>query len=519
MKKMMVFPRESSKSDKIDAEDRISELPEPIKQHILFFMCPEDAARTTVLSKTWQQTWNSLRRLSFFSVGLDCTKTLEILHTEKVIIQSFKVILIRADASPSCIGKWLELVLGNYINQLLLDIIFEYTLPKQMFAAKSLAILYLRGCRLVESFFDENAKFTRLKELTLDKVVQDGNAIQELLNRCPVLEAFSIDNCLNVYCLELYNLPNLKMAKINRVRMFYINEAPNLHTLCCTAKISIIFLLCTTYTNLRKLSIRIGYNSFDVMYVPRLNSMFPLLETLDLNDIRRLDEVKISHDRLESLSLSTKFNTITGQIDCKNLVSCKYEGKTIPSLLINSSRLQDVQLKLLTDYPLDTWWFLRLKQYLETFKQPGVLLNLQLQIESSMVEINPELLSEQSVCPLTNFKHLRFLHIESSQNHRDIIDAMLWTIHPEMISVKLLSQPDSALIKLLYENLMDRKEKLECCNGYQIKCWRHYLKAVELVVDEKTKEVLEFYQFIYIVAYDFMKDYGTGEEVKFKLTW
>ena len=167
-------------------------------------------------------------------------------------------------------------------------------------------------------------------------------------------------------------------------------------------------------------------------------------------------------------------------------------------MLINCPRLQDVQLKLLTDYPLDTWWFLRLKQYLETFKQPGVFLNLQLQIESSMVsllwplslsldaetinyfflwgfifsiilhgsiiqhlsfnmqvEFNPELLSEQSICPLTNFKHLRFLHIESSQNHRDIIDGILWTIHPEMISVKLLSQPDSALIKVKYFVMSD----------------------------------------------------------------
>ncbi|KAK4591328.1 hypothetical protein RGQ29_021503 [Quercus rubra] len=402
-------------------KDRISELPEPIKQHILFFMCPEDAARTTVLSKTWQQTWNSLRRLSFAFgfVDLGCTKTLEIHQTEKVFVQKLKLL----------------------------------PLPRE---AKSLAISNLMGCRLVESFFDENAKFTRLKELTLVKVVQDGNAIQELLNRCPMLEAFSIDKCLNVYCLKLFNLPNLKMAKINRVRMFYINEAPNLHSLCCRVKmISIICSLRTTYNNSRKLSIRIGYNSFDVMYLPRLNSMFPLLETLDFNDIRRLDEVKISHDRLESLSLSSKFNTITGQIDCNNLVSYKYEGKTIPSLLINCPRLQDVQLKLLTDYPLDTWWFLRLKQYLETFKQPGVFLNLQLQIESSMVEFNPELLSEQSICPLTNFKHLRFLHIESSQNHRDIIDGILWTIHPEMISVKLLSQPDSALIKVKYFVMSD----------------------------------------------------------------
>ena len=66
---------------------------------------------------------------------------------------------------------------------------------------------------------------------------------------------------------------------------------------------------------------------------------------------------------------------------------------------------------------------------------------------------------------------------------------------------------------------MDRKEKLECCNGYQIKCWHHYLKAMELIVDEETKEIPKIYQFVHKVAYDFMKDYGMGEEVKFKLTW
>ena len=71
------------------------------------------------------------------------------------------------------------------------------------------------------------------------------------------------------------------------------------------------------------------------------------------------------------------------------------------------------------------------------------------------VEFNPELLSEQSICPLTNFKHLRFLYIESLQIHRDLIDSMLWTIHPEMISVKLCSLKDSAFIKVKYFIMSD----------------------------------------------------------------
>lgn len=71
------------------------------------------------------------------------------------------------------------------------------------------------------------------------------------------------------------------------------------------------------------------------------------------------------------------------------------------------------------------------------------------------VEFNPELLSEQSICPLTNFKHLRFLYTESLQIHRDLIDGMLWTIHPEMISVKLCSLKDTAFIEVKYFIMSD----------------------------------------------------------------
>ena len=49
----------------IDFTDRISKLPKGILRHILFFMHAEDAARTTILSKTWKITRNSLPRRDF----------------------------------------------------------------------------------------------------------------------------------------------------------------------------------------------------------------------------------------------------------------------------------------------------------------------------------------------------------------------------------------------------------------------------------------------------------------------
>lgn len=56
MEKVMVFqktPKRQKIKLSVDAKDWISELSESIKQRILFFLPPKDAARTTILSKIW----------------------------------------------------------------------------------------------------------------------------------------------------------------------------------------------------------------------------------------------------------------------------------------------------------------------------------------------------------------------------------------------------------------------------------------------------------------------------------
>lgn len=52
----------------IDAFDLISQLPKHIIQHILFFMPSKNAARTSVLSKTWRRAWISLPMCDFSCV-------------------------------------------------------------------------------------------------------------------------------------------------------------------------------------------------------------------------------------------------------------------------------------------------------------------------------------------------------------------------------------------------------------------------------------------------------------------
>ncbi|XP_026420716.1 putative F-box/LRR-repeat protein At4g13960 [Papaver somniferum] len=50
-----------------EADDRISELPDPILHHILSFLDIKPVARTCILSKRWNDIWTSIPTLSFGS--------------------------------------------------------------------------------------------------------------------------------------------------------------------------------------------------------------------------------------------------------------------------------------------------------------------------------------------------------------------------------------------------------------------------------------------------------------------
>ena len=131
-----------------DVLDRISQLLEHILHHIHFFMPPKDAARTSTLSMTWRQAWNSLPRSDFrfssrnsyysyvteeekaefveetgqFIKSVD--EALLPLREQKKIIQRFSLNMSLCDAIyDSCIDNWIELVNGNHIETLDLDIL------------------------------------------------------------------------------------------------------------------------------------------------------------------------------------------------------------------------------------------------------------------------------------------------------------------------------------------------------------------------------------------------------------
>ncbi|KAJ7951678.1 F-box family protein [Quillaja saponaria] len=239
----------SDDSGRIGSVDCISQLPEDIIRHILFFMPAKDAAQTSNLSKTWQQAWNSLPICTFrfdeqfleenslLHVGKQketeeererflshVNESLSILREKKVVVECFQLDL------PLCItfyapyiDQWISLVTRNCVQELDIHVpsydtclrnFVSYTLPKTTFAAKSLFTLHLTGCKLVKELFSDDTKFLCLQQLSLVNVYLEDEVVQKLLSCCPSIHTFTLHHCRKLTFLQLCNLPKLKKVNV-----------------------------------------------------------------------------------------------------------------------------------------------------------------------------------------------------------------------------------------------------------------------------------------------------------------
>ncbi|XP_027773516.1 F-box/LRR-repeat protein At3g58930-like isoform X2 [Solanum pennellii] len=132
--------------------DQISQLPDRILLHILFFLPGKDAAQTSVLSKTWLKVWNSLPLSTFdFSQNISICKLLSTekeeseqvdvrdaflniidgslvnLRVQKAIIEKFRIFLkLSYLRNVCCIDEWIRLATNNCIKELDVHIKRQY---------------------------------------------------------------------------------------------------------------------------------------------------------------------------------------------------------------------------------------------------------------------------------------------------------------------------------------------------------------------------------------------------------
>lgn len=278
-----------------DDADRISQLPEPIMEQILFRLPAMDAIRMSLSSRTWQGLWNSLpvsdfdfltdpafgryryghyggyvpyfynrsraeKLITRVDESLKILKEQEPLH-QKRIIESFRLrgTLFRNETEALfCLEPWIQLVTSNYVKVLELNFkavdrrqLTPWLLPYSLGVdTTSLVVLRLSYCLLephTKGVFEsptilpEDKRFPCLKEISLCYVKFSGSLVDRLLSRCHSLETLNLDHCYNFKSLQLCGLRFPKLRTVLLLHdetldykietLDYKIELPNLQTL------------------------------------------------------------------------------------------------------------------------------------------------------------------------------------------------------------------------------------------------------------------------------------------------
>jgi len=408
-------------------EDRLSNLPIIIRHHIFTSLPEKDAARTSVLSKTWANTWLTFPILSFSDVKFTgwypqskddferkrktfidyVTRTLSRFCDQGLAIKECKITLNRFELHymSKDVDFWLKSASESGVEVLELCLPSGpnydeeghdecYVLPIGVIEAKSLTKLVLMGgIRVDQAFMNQSIKFFSLRVLSLWRVLLgDEHAIEHLISCCPLIEHITLILCSVLSpgggtklmkCLSMHGLPKLTKVDVQGIQEVYI-DAPCLENLyychdVLDAPFKIHFDSCR---NLRVVCLsNLKGNTITNKWFLDLFLKFPFLEILKFANCTMSETINISSVQLKVLELSHCHNLKEVNIDAPNLLSCAYtvavvDGfEPITSFVRSSSKLEvDVQIYI---HYLE---LVNLKEFLQNSKPENVLTSLSLSL-------------------------------------------------------------------------------------------------------------------------------------------
>ncbi|KAL5708003.1 hypothetical protein ACHQM5_018845 [Ranunculus cassubicifolius] len=202
--------------------DRISNLPESIRNHIVSFLPMVDAIRTSILSKPWRNVCSSLSNFDFdqqlFDEMSDKKTSFKesvsqlIDHRDESNVQSFKLSIDVDDSIVRHINSWISYVVQHNVKEFELCVISGKLvhLPCILFTSKTLTALCLNN--IINLNLPSLVEFPVMKTLNLCTIKwSDDKQTNQLISSCPLLqELFLVDCSWNKSNLLVISAPNLK---------------------------------------------------------------------------------------------------------------------------------------------------------------------------------------------------------------------------------------------------------------------------------------------------------------------
>uniref|UniRef100_A0A803NAM2 F-box domain-containing protein n=1 Tax=Chenopodium quinoa TaxID=63459 RepID=A0A803NAM2_CHEQI len=223
--------------------DRISELPEFIKTHILSYLDTKDVVRTSTLSRCWRAlpTWLLDLDLSSYNLSTALTNEWEGFYAflDRVFESSFEVDKVKLYVPgfgfdlKSRLDHWLDGAVRRRVKELELEIGVRecprYSFPESSLVVHSITKLKLHKCEMKFLFLMDNL-LPSLQELCLEDVCLNSMALESLLGNCIKLKNVTLMNCDGFRRVETSGLTKLEKVTFGHsVHVESIKvDAPNL---------------------------------------------------------------------------------------------------------------------------------------------------------------------------------------------------------------------------------------------------------------------------------------------------
>nr|XP_018622540.2 uncharacterized protein LOC108943198 [Nicotiana tomentosiformis] len=455
-----------------DVMDRITELPENVIYHIIRQVgrCNlKEAARTCVLSKTWNRLWtlrpdlmfdqcshSSFRSLEKFVKFVD--DSLEPYVKEKLSIDSFILRQLRHPELASHLDRWTNMAIKHNVRELEIDMgALYYNVPDTIYAGKTLTKLWLWMC----NFEKDNSTSTT-------------NKLQRLISTCPFIRDLKLDRCRgiqNLHVFGLVNLENLELSECEGLEKLQI-QAPNLRKFVYVGvplykqqkKREVELLPC-------KIDILDGYKTLEILSLEASTmtdqqfehqcSKFSALKELELRRCYTMKNIVIASEKLKIFSLSHWMNLEQVKMLTPNLMEFNFVGCKMPFSTMNPYSLEeadlDFQLPTLSKSyfgDVDTFWYNNLQDFVKKFNySKGLILVIHCEKNKSIliyedareVLVPPVRELQLLITPMKTPTHLELL----------VDDLMSWD--PNIISI--VPCTDSKILQALRQNVTGNVEK------------------------------------------------------------
>ncbi|KAL9226944.1 hypothetical protein vseg_002699 [Gypsophila vaccaria] len=483
--------------EKREGRDRITELPEDIKRHILSFLCTRDALATSCLSRTWRYTWVSLPCLNFgvsffqqFSNGGNAgkRKAVAYVHWLHNLLQIYlqnreqplwvlqRFYLHVPDIRDSNVDAYASDVVSRWILAARHNVeLFSYSTVKgrsccnRILESKILTNLHLQGCSLSLSSQDE-VNLPCLKQLHLDNIVFGHRRVLDiLLSTCArTLEKLRLFGGEGVKVLRLSGfsrLEDLQVMDIRALNRVEIMDAPALQYLTLIklkfnrCKVTVASNSCSNLVKLFINGCALSDDFFNNV------ALFPNLKAVTLLDCPKLTRIKISSTCLRILTIEECPNLAQVELNTPKMDLFRYRTTDNNDIITLLSKCQIFRAILVLERSLDptldhTLWISKLVALLANFSQS---IHLALKTNSKENIIIPQELRERFRPPLCGVQNLSLT--VSSLTNLDVLrqlDTLLWlSPHPKNISLVEEDIESTLSIELLYEDKL--KEGGSCC--------------------------------------------------------